>query len=620
MKKVLYILFFVSISYASVFAQTGVEISTEKVIIEGQKFYLHTVAQGNTIYSICKAYGISEDELNEVNFEISGSALQVGRVLKIPVINEVSADGKHIIYTVKPGDTLYSLCRKYGIAEIDFYTINPDIKQGKPLKVGQEIKFPYAIVEDKILDQTKDTVNFYYHLVEKGETIYGITRIYDVTKEEIIALNPDFDGVRILVGDVLKIPKKSGILINNNAQIIDSIANVNYVAEELEIKSEKFCKESNWYKNGENFEVIILMPFEAAANMRSLYNQTGSNRDQRLYLTTEKIVSFYSGCLIAMDKFKTLDVKINVKVYDVGKDNSVISSLIDSKKLLSADLIIGPAFKSQIEYLNANLQNPEVVVIIPFVNDSELLEKFERNIMIKPSTDMIIDGIASYAALQPQNNYFVIQGSTAEQIMLAEKYHSSLKSKLGEAGKVEIIKFGGKNLAGVKNVVSKDKENVFIMPFNTETSCTNVFLNLFPLKDYEITLIGDQGILEYETIDPSYYAKVKFSYYSGMCVDYNDDDTQKFLSDYKETFLCEPDDNAFIAYDAVSYYFLKLIRHGNNFCSCIPDDNVFKGISGKQVYQVGTNFSKSSFSNSTIYIYALQNDYSFKKIFPVLEE
>jgi LysM repeat protein len=208
MKKVFYILFFIALPFSSLFSQTGVEISTEKVIIDGQKFYMHTVAQGNTLYSVCKAYGVTEADVKTVNPEIGENPLKLGQVLKIPVVNELSADGKHIIYTVKPGDTLYSLCRKYGVSEVDFYSINPDIKQGKPLKVGQEIKFPYTVVEDKINQQDKDTVRFHYHLIEKGETIYGLTRTYQVTKEELMAANPDFDGLKLLVGDVLKIPKK----------------------------------------------------------------------------------------------------------------------------------------------------------------------------------------------------------------------------------------------------------------------------------------------------------------------------------------------------------------------------------------------------------------------------
>lgn len=214
MKNIFLSFIVISVLFSNVLsAQTEIEISTEKTIINNEKFYIHTVAEGNTIYSICKAYGVSEEQLYKANPDLEGTNIKIGQTLQIPVLNEFSADGKHIIYTVKPGNTLYSLCRKYGVSEVDFYTINPDIKQGKPLKVGQEIMFPYNLIDTKIqeTDKDKDTVNFIYHLIEKGETIYGISRIYNITKEELINLNPEIDNNRLLVGNVLKIPKKNEV-------------------------------------------------------------------------------------------------------------------------------------------------------------------------------------------------------------------------------------------------------------------------------------------------------------------------------------------------------------------------------------------------------------------------
>ncbi|MCF0206254.1 MAG: LysM peptidoglycan-binding domain-containing protein, partial [Bacteroidales bacterium] len=47
-------------AFAGIMAQVNVEISEEKILENGQKFYLHTVKQGQTLYSICKAYSVTE--------------------------------------------------------------------------------------------------------------------------------------------------------------------------------------------------------------------------------------------------------------------------------------------------------------------------------------------------------------------------------------------------------------------------------------------------------------------------------------------------------------------------------------------------------------------------------
>lgn len=601
--------------------QTNVEISTEKVIIDGKKFYLHNVQEGQTLYSICKTYKITEEEVLLSNPEIKNNAIKKDQLLKIPVIDELTTDGKHIVYIVKSGDTLYSLCKKYGISEEDFFAINSNLKPKNALKIGQEIKFPIKVSEDKTIEPVQDTVNFYYHLVEKGETVYFLTRKYDVTKEKLIESNSDFDGIKLVVGEIIKIPKKlGGVIENQNILILDSLANINFAFEDTVINPKEVCDKANWYKNGKKFEIVILLPFEINSNMRNLYNEANSNREQRLYLLTEKMISFYSGMLLALEKIKELDVKLQVSVYDTGNENVVISSLVEKGVLDSVDLIIGPAFRSQVDFLNSNLNNDKVAIILPFVDDCEILQKYPRNIMLKPANSFVIDAVADYATLYKQNNYLIIQGTTADQIKIATQYYDALVEALGSGDNVSIVPFTGKDLTSVKSRVVKERENVFILPFNSETICTNIFLDLFPLKDYEITLIADEALLEYQTIDPSYFAKVKFTYFSGINVDYADTLTKNIISDYRDVFLCEPDDNSFMGYDAVSYFIVNLVRYGNNFLNCLAQDNKFQGVSSTQVYSANSDFSKSSYSNQSVYIYTMQEDFSFKQVFPIIVE
>ncbi len=73
----------------AVSAQVNVEISQEKVLENGQKFYLHTVQQGQTLYSICKAYSAKEKDVLNANPELQSGALSIGQIIKIPIENEI---------------------------------------------------------------------------------------------------------------------------------------------------------------------------------------------------------------------------------------------------------------------------------------------------------------------------------------------------------------------------------------------------------------------------------------------------------------------------------------------------------------------------------------------------
>lgn len=69
----------------------NVEISTEKVIVDGKSFYMHNVQPGQTIYSICKAYGISSEELAASNPSLK-DGLKAGSLILIPTAQEKSPE------------------------------------------------------------------------------------------------------------------------------------------------------------------------------------------------------------------------------------------------------------------------------------------------------------------------------------------------------------------------------------------------------------------------------------------------------------------------------------------------------------------------------------------------
>lgn len=615
MKRVLGVLLFVLCSSLYVSAQVEIVKSTEKIVVDGQKYYLHTVESGQTLYSICKAYDMKEKDVKKSNPDLTDN-LKLEQVIRIPIYEEATEDG-YILYTVKPSDTMYSLCRKYGVTEEEVVALNRKVKKNKPIKVGQEIKFPAKVIEDQIPVADKDTANFHYHLIEKGETLYSLCKIYNVEKEEVIAVNENFDGTNLVVGQLLKIPRKVGGPIVGNQIINDSITDIDIVNDSIVLDSINVCDTAKWFTHGKDFTIAILLPFEIDANMRSLYNQETSNQDQKIYSLTEKVVAFYSGCLVAFENFESEDIKLNVKVFDIGKKNTSLEKIISEGELDNCDLIIGPAYKSQVNYLNENLRDTLVSIVLPFVNDDEVLKNYRQNVFLKPSLELVRENVAKYAALNPDNNYLIIQGPNEGHISNAILFKESLINELGSEENVKTIKFNGKDLTSLKSMVDKTRENVFILPFSNEAATMQIFTELFPLKDYDLTLIGASNILSYESIDPLYYEKVKFTYYSNLNINYSDTLTYRMLSKYRDVFLCEPGDYSFMAYDAITYFVSRLAKYGTNFTQCICVDEVYNGISGDIKYITKPEYAEQSYSNRTVYMHSMQEDFTFEMIYPL---
>ena len=93
----------------------------------------YIVKRGDTLYSIAKANNISVDTIVSDN-SLTSNTLNIGQVLKIPISNNTN---NTIKYTVKSGDNLYSIAKKYN-------TTTNDIKKknnlsSNVLSIGQTL-------------------------------------------------------------------------------------------------------------------------------------------------------------------------------------------------------------------------------------------------------------------------------------------------------------------------------------------------------------------------------------------------------------------------------------------------------------------------------------------------
>src|SRR4030042_6759185 len=111
----------------NLWSQVVVTRSKDKVIISGIPYYIHLVKKGETAYSISRAYGIAVEELIREN-PPAVYGVNEGQSLRIPIksvpdvmpAESVPAkiqrdESKFIYHNLKPGETVYSLSKSYGV-------------------------------------------------------------------------------------------------------------------------------------------------------------------------------------------------------------------------------------------------------------------------------------------------------------------------------------------------------------------------------------------------------------------------------------------------------------------------------------------------------------------------
>lgn len=125
---------------------------------------------------------------------------------------EGQVDYKEVGHIVKKGDTYYNIANRYEVKVLDLVKWNKLSLRDK-LSIDQELKIftPFkneieTETEQKELEVEQKKI-IKYHLVEKGETMYSISRKYGLTLDELKKVNDKTEN-EVGIGERMKIPVK----------------------------------------------------------------------------------------------------------------------------------------------------------------------------------------------------------------------------------------------------------------------------------------------------------------------------------------------------------------------------------------------------------------------------
>ncbi len=155
----------------------------------------YTVKKGDSLWSIAKKYNITVEELKAAN-NLTSNLLNVGQTLKIPIIEQVPEN--YIVYTVSKGDTLYKIANEYGISVDKLIEYNNLTSTN--LSVGQRILIPTEL----------DTSLYDTYVVQPGDSLYRIAIKYNTNVENLMSIN-NLSSNLLNIGQNLLVPKIESI-------------------------------------------------------------------------------------------------------------------------------------------------------------------------------------------------------------------------------------------------------------------------------------------------------------------------------------------------------------------------------------------------------------------------
>lgn len=397
-------------------------------------------------------------------------------------------DGKeYYIHIVERGNTLYGLHKYYNVELDAIIDANPTASEG--LEIGQRLKIPTGKKGEvqPISTKVQDTL---FHLVAPRETLYGISRKYACSIEEITAANPDaVNGIKInqqLIIPCRKASAESEQESNDNLsdetpqeqsiyELEDSI--VKYTVQEGEtlysiskrfmVSVEKLAEVNDLKNNKITPGQVLIIPlkkeridripmkpiqpldsilvdstFQPEIPNKENYNVTillplkvdanpqiisGLYDDKtRIDDLTDLSIDFLLGAEQALDSLGKLGLNATVHFKDTEGSLSVLKTILEQPEVLESDLLIGPFFPQSIDYAASWAKAHQKQIVIPVGASAKVLENNPFVSVVVPSDLTLIGGMAKYLAQTHYDDHVLLVESSSKDQNTRNEYFKAI--------------------------------------------------------------------------------------------------------------------------------------------------------------------------------------------------
>ncbi len=170
--------------------------------INGKSFVIHQVDEQETLYGISRRYGTPIPQILEYNKE-ADAGLDVGQILRIPYTPKPKVQEKgQGLHVVAAGETLFSISRAYGLSVEELKELNGLGENA--ISIGQQLKVKKTGPTISTPVQSNSAVG--YHTVAAKETLFSISRDYGISVQELKEWN-NLTGSNLDIGQLLKVSK-----------------------------------------------------------------------------------------------------------------------------------------------------------------------------------------------------------------------------------------------------------------------------------------------------------------------------------------------------------------------------------------------------------------------------
>lgn len=300
------------------------------------------------------------------------------------------------------------------------------------------------------------------HKVEKGETLYRISRNFFLTEKDIIEVNPGLTAENLKAGQVIKVPitvRNQHVFKEEKTESIKVSANALYPKSSAKKKADKSRK----------INMAVFMPLNYEAVDQLTFTKFNIDEKKRQRYKCFDYIHFYEGIRIALNNLENTGFKVDCYVYDVG-DNDVakVQEALNSEIMKSMDIIVPLVFKQPFSLIADFAKKEQIPVVNPMSEDLSILDN-NFVFKIQPSAAAEVETIIRYVRKNYEDANIIVVHDNKPALKSILDYYQQLLAKGNNTWSVldynkQGSKLSSKFREGKKNVVinlvDKDRKSV----------------------------------------------------------------------------------------------------------------------------------------------------------------
>jgi len=486
---------------------------------------------------------------------------------------------------------------------------------------------------------------FFLHTIERGQTVYSIANMYNVSVEDIYWLNPESRKM-IRVGNVLKIPQESGSYFYHTIQPQETLYGV---AQKFHMKGEDIIG-ANPGLSVQTFTIgkIIRIPTnrvtspiqggtesENSFRTNSLLSQVSASKEVNTIkialllpfgtkdasvqkATQNRMVEYYEGFLLALEDIKKEAISVTLQVYDIGADSKEIPAILKKKEMQNIDLLVGGLSDDQIKLLSRFAKEENIPYVIPFTSQSnEPFNNSDAYQINTPQSNQYSKASLAFINKYGKDNIIVVSNDTGASNR--KEFINILTQDLQDKNiPYKTVTLGVAFSNDIKALLKTNQNNVIVPSDDSAETLSKLITPLKSIADGQPGLsLSLFGYPEWQAHSAKYstdFFRLNATFYSVFYSDLTSPNVKNFYSTFYKWYARTLGNN-FPKYGILGYdtgmYFIRLIHtYGSPFDSHI-NDLQYKGVQTDFYFERVNNWG--GFVNTNMYLINYNPDYSITK-------